>query len=82
MGVARHAVLVIGLMTPMGRLYLNRIRVALGQDPTGKTNAPVLAEVDAAALETAITSGRPMTLLALGFGALAVLAWLMMFHPF
>ncbi len=76
------AVVVIGLMTPLGRLYLNRVRVALGQDPTGKTSPPIPAEVDAAALEVAINSGRPMTLLVLGFGALAVLAWLMMFHPF
>ena len=76
------AVVVIGLMTPLGRLYLNRVRVALGQDPTGKTTPPIPAEVDAAALEVAINSGRPMTLLVLGFGALAVLAWLMMFHPF
>jgi predicted integral membrane protein DUF2269 len=76
------AIVTIGVMTPMGRLYLNRVRIALGQDPTGKTSPPIPAEVDAVALEAAVKSGRPMALAVIGFGALAVLAWLMMFHPF
>jgi len=76
------AILTIGAMTPMGRFYLNRVRVALGQDPTGKTTPAIPAEVDIVALEAAVKSGRPMALAVIGFGALAVLAWLMMFHPF
>lgn len=76
------AVVVVGLMTPMGRLYLNRVRAALGQDPTARTKPVVAAEVDAAALESAIMSGRPVVLAAIGFSGIAVLAWLMMFHPF
>jgi hypothetical protein len=76
------AVVTIGLMTPMGRFYLNRVRVALGQDPTGKTSPPIPAEVDAVALDAAVKSGRPIALAVIGLGAVAVLAWLMMFHPF
>ena len=76
------AIIVVGLMTPMGRFYLNRVRVALGVDPTGKSTEPPPAEVDPAALETAIKSGQPVALAVIGFAGLAVLAWLMMFHPF
>jgi hypothetical protein len=76
------AIVVIGLMTPLGRLYLNKVRVALGVDPTGKTNEPPPASVDPAALEAAIQSGKPELLMAIGLGGLAVLAGLMMFKPF
>ena len=37
------AIVIIGLMTPMGRIYLNRIRVAVGrgrQDGRGRTRLP------------------------------------------
>ena len=75
------AFVVIGVMTPFGRLYLNRVRVAVGIDvKTGAVDAN--APVDAAALEAAIMSGRPMLLAAIGAGGLVVLAWLMMFKPF
>jgi hypothetical protein len=76
------AVVVVGLMTPMGRLYLNRVRLALGVDPTGKSTAPPPEAVDAVALEAAISSGRPEVLMAVGLIGLAILAWLMMFKPF
>jgi hypothetical protein len=76
------AIVVIGVMTPMGRLYLNRVRVALGVDPRATSAAPPPETVDAAALEAAIASGRPVLLMAIGLVGLAVLAWLMMFKPF
>lgn len=68
-------------MTPLGRLYLNRVRAAVGIDPrTGAINAD--AAVDAMALEAAIASGRPMLVVGLGLGGLIVLTWLMVFKPF
>lgn len=76
------AIVVIGLMTPFGRFYLNRVRTALGIDPEGKPGQPIAADVDAAALDAAIRSGRPMLLAGVGLGAVVVLAWLMMFKPF
>lgn len=76
------AVVVVGLMTPMGRLYLNRVRVALGIDPRGPANQPMAAVVDPVALDVAIKSGRPMLLAGIGVGGVAILAWLMMFKPF
>jgi hypothetical protein len=75
------AILIIGLMTPFGRLYLNKVRGAVGIDPkTGAFDAS--KPVDPAALDAAINSGRPMLLAAIGFVGLAVLAYLMMFKPF
>ena len=76
------AVVVIGLMTPLGRSYLNRVRTALGIDPKGKPGQELGAHVDGAALDDAIRSGRPMLLASIGLGAVAVLTWLMMFKPF
>ena len=69
------------VMTPMGRVYLNRVRVAAGIDPKSGAIDPA-ATVDAQALESAIMSGRPAVLLVLGLGTIVVLAWLMMFKPF
>jgi hypothetical protein len=72
---------IIGVMTPFGRLYLNKVRAAVGIDiKTGAINAS--APVDAAQLDAAITSGRPMLVAAIGFGGLIVLAFLMMLKPF
>ena len=75
------AVVLIGLMTPMGRLYLNRVREAVGIDPeTGAVNTS--ASIDPAAVDAAIKSGQPILLTALGvFGLLAIL-WLMLAKPF
>lgn len=76
------AVVVVGLMTPMGRIYLNRVRLALGIDPSKPNDPPAATEVDPAALDAAIRSGRPELLAAIGVGGVAILAWLMMFKPF
>jgi hypothetical protein len=75
------AIAVILAMTPLGRLYLNRVRAALGVDPkTGVVDGN--HTVDAAALEQAIASGRPVLVAVLGVGSVVVLAWLMYFKPF
>lgn len=76
------AVVVVGVMTPMGRFYLNRVREALGVDPSGGPDQPIPATVDPAALEAAIKSGQPILLTAIGFGGIVILTWLMMFKPF
>ena len=69
------------VMTPMGRLYLNRIREAVGIDPkTGAVNAAT--PVDAAAVDAAIASGQPAILAAIGIGGLLILFYLMIAKPF
>jgi len=75
------AIAVTGLMTPMGRMYLNRVREALGIDP--KTGKLVAGGVyDAAALQSARESGRPWLLAVIGLGGLVILFWLMLAKPF
>jgi multisubunit Na+/H+ antiporter MnhG subunit len=76
------AVVVIGLMTPMGAMYLNRVRTALGVDPKRRNEPSDIATVDPGLVDVAISSGRPMMLILIGFGGVAVLAYLMMFKPF
>lgn len=76
-------VLVIaGVMTPLGRFYVDRVRTALGMDPKGKVGQPLGPAVDSVALDAAITSGRPLLLAAIGLGGVAILSGLMMFKPF
>jgi hypothetical protein len=66
------AVFLIGIMTPMGRIYLNRVRETLGIDPkTGAFDSS--KQVDPAAVEAAVASGRPVLLTVLGIGGLAIL---------
>jgi hypothetical protein len=75
------AFVIIGIMTPFGRIYLNRVRTVVGIDEkTGAIDAG--KPVDPVALEAAIKSGQPMLLLAVGVIGLIVLAYLMMFKPF
>lgn len=74
--------IVAGVMTPLGRFYVDRVRTALGMDPRGKVGQPLGLSVDPVALDAAIASGRPLLLAAIGLGAVAVLSWLMMFKPF
>ena len=75
------AFVTIFLMTPFGRIYLNRVRIAVGVDPkTGVVNNTTV--VDAQALDAAIMSGQPTLVAAVGIGTLIILAWLMFFKPF
>jgi hypothetical protein len=71
-----------GVMTPLGRFYLDRVRLAVGIEPRGGTGQPISENVDPVALEAAIKSGRPLLLTALGLGSLVVLTWLMIIKPF
>jgi hypothetical protein len=75
------AIVITGLMTPMGRFYFNRVRTALGVDPkTGQLDTTV--QVDGTAVEAAIASGQPTFLAATGIIGLVVLLWLMVAKPF
>jgi hypothetical protein len=75
------AIATVLLMTPLGAFYLNRVREAAGVDV--KTGSFSAAEtIDQAALEAAISSGRPVLVATLGLGAIVVLAWLMILKPF
>ncbi len=75
------AIVIIGLMTPLGRLYLNRIRAAVGVDVKTGAIDPGF-QVDPAALEAAVKSGNPTLLATIGVGGLLILLWLMVFKPF
>ncbi len=75
------AIVLIGLMTPMARFYLDRVRTALGVDPKTGSYDPTVP-VDGAVVEAAIASGQPTLVAAIGVVGLAVLLWLMMAKPF
>jgi hypothetical protein len=75
------AIVITGLMTPMGRFYFNRVRTAVGVDPkTGHLDPTV--QVDGTAVEAAVASGQPTILAAIGIIGLVVLLWLMVAKPF
>lgn len=61
------------LMTPLARFPLNRVRDAV-DEATG--------ELDAATMEAAVGARRPILVASVGLGAVALLAWLMMYKPF
>jgi hypothetical protein len=75
------AIVITGVMTPMGRFYLNRVREALGVDPK-KGGFDPSVQVNPVAVDAAIASGKPGLLAAIGVGGLAILGWLMVAKPF
>jgi hypothetical protein len=75
------AFVIIGVMTPWGRIWLNKVREAVGVDvKSGAVNPDF--QFNPAALDAAITSGKPELLAAIGFGGFLVILWLMVFKPF
>ena len=75
------AIAIIGVMTPWGRLWLNKVRAAVGVDvKTGAVDPSY--QVNAAALDAAIAAGKPELLATIGFGGFLVILWLMVFKPF
>lgn len=75
------ALFTIITMTPLGRVYFNRVREAVGIDhKTGAIDATLTA--DPVKIEAAIASGRPAVLATLGIGTVVVLSYLMYFKPF
>lgn len=75
------AFVIIGVMTPWGRLWLNKVRAAVGVDVKTGAIDPTF-QVNPAALEGAIAAGKPELLAAIGFGGFLVILWLMIFKPF
>ena len=75
------AIAIIIVMTPWGRIYLNRVRAAVGVDPKSGAVDPTF-QVNQATLDAAIASGKPELLAAVGVGGVIVLAGLMIFKPF
>jgi len=75
------AIVIIGVMTPWGRLWLNKVRAAVGVDIKSGALDPSF-QVDAATLDAAIMSGKPQLLATIGFGGFLVILWLMIFKPF
>ena len=75
------ALALVVIMTPLGRMYLDRVRIAVGMDKkTGVVDPDFV--VDGGAVDAAVASGRPMLLAVIGLGGVAVLSYLMMFKPF
>jgi hypothetical protein len=75
-------VVIGGLMTPLGGMYYNRIRQALGQRQGLKKDQPDPVPLPPAELERLLETRRPEWLLLVGGGGFVVILWLMMFRPF
>jgi hypothetical protein len=75
------AVIVVMAMTPMGRLYMNRVRAAVGVDAKSGAVDPNFTP-DTRALDAAIASGQPGALAAIGLATIVILSWLMIMKPF
>ena len=75
------AIVIVLLMTPMGRIYLNRVRESVGVDPKTGQAIPGF-QPDGAAIAAAIGTGQPTVLAAIGVVGLAVIGWLMIAKPF
>lgn len=76
-------IVIAGLMTPVGAIYFNRVRLGLGQriarmKPADPDPMP-LSDADLAAL---LVSRAPETLLYVGGGGFLIILWLMRFRPF
>lgn len=75
------AIVIIAVMTPWGRLWLNKVRAAVGVDLRTGAVTPNF-QVNAATLDAAIAAGKPELLATVGFGGFLVILFLMVFKPF
>lgn len=76
-------VVVIGLMTPLAGIPMNRVRRALGMRVQGdKATDPPRQPGTADELSSALAGIRPELPAAVGIGGIVVLAWLMRVKPF
>ena len=75
------AIAVTAVMTPLGRMYLNRVREALGIDSEDR-HADRGRQVRRDRAAGGAASGRPWLLAAIGLGGLVILFWLMLAKPF
>lgn len=74
---------IIVAMSVLGSNKLSALRKALGLPyfERGKTQ-PAVAPASAAEIDALLAQANPMLLTVIGFGGIAVVAWLMMFKPF
>ena len=77
----------IAIMAIMGILGLRiygeaRKAVGLPQNYRRGQVQPLLEPASSEEIDTVLSRGNPMLLTILGFGGIAVIAWLMMFKPF
>ena len=76
-------VVVAGLMTPVGAIHYNRLRLALGMRTRQlKATDPDPTPVSQEELGVLLASRRPELLLLLGAGGFLVILWLMVYRPF
>jgi uncharacterized membrane protein len=72
-----------GLMTPVGGIYFNEVRLAIGlRTRNMKQTDPLPMALPDGELATLLATRRPEALLAIGGGGFVVIVWLMMFRPF
>lgn len=74
---------IIVAMSLLGANKLSDLRKAIGLPYAvrGKTQ-PAVAPASAQEIDALLSQGNPMLLTIIGFGGIAVVAWLMMFKPF
>jgi hypothetical protein len=76
-------VVIGGVMTPLGAIYFNKVRAAIGQRSRNlKPDQPGPVPVSASELQALLDTRRPEQLLLVGGGGFLVILWLMMFRPF
>jgi hypothetical protein len=76
-------VVVAGAMNPLGTVYFNRIRAALGHRTRAlKPADPGPVPASDAEIVVLLDSRGPEALLLVGGGGFLVILWLMMFKPF
>jgi len=70
-------------MTTLGSGYYGQVRKAAGlQFMEGTRPHPPLEPASPEVIDALLARGRPMLIAVIGFGGIAVIAWLMMFKPF
>jgi len=70
-------------MTALGSRYYTQVRKAVGVEyMEGMKMQPPLDPASPEVIDALLARGRPMLIAVIGFGGIAVIAWLMMFKPF
>lgn len=72
---------IIGLMSAFGTSQLNKLRLGLGL-PSVYNEKPRDVQLTSEEIEGLTKRINPLLLMLIGFGGLAIIAWLMFFKPF
>jgi hypothetical protein len=70
-----------GVMAGLGSRVLNKVRQGIGL-PSSYGQAPRAEPLSAEELNALLDRAQPTRLAVIGFGGLAIIAWLMLFKPF